>query len=375
MINAITQLREQAEKKFTELELPSFKHGNGFSLDINVNWEKVFTEIKKAEDAEIVADKRVKICKLSELGEKFISKYGQTLVSAENKSLALHYATNPDATVIIIPKHSIIEEPIIINSETKSVAAAESIIVVAEEGAQAIIIEIAISNEAHYKSQTIQIHAQKNAKVTYCTVHNEEEGMHSFTTKRAEVLQNANIQWFDFAIGNGFSQIQLRSYLQDNGAEAQQYQALVGTKTQQCDINSDVFHGKSNTKSVMFAKGILSDKSRAMYRGIIRVEKDAINCQGHQRSDVLLIGEEARCNAIPVLEVENDTVSCSHATTMGQIDEEQLYYLLSRGLDQDIAKQMLVIAFLEPILQKLSHHKTREEITNIIQQKLQKTRK
>src|SRR3989344_1530078 len=173
-------------------------------------------------------------------------------------------------------------------------------------------------------------------------------------------------------IGEGFTQVQLRSYLRETGAAAHQYQAIIGTAAQQCDINSDAFHEKNNTSSVMLAKGILGDQSRAMHRGTIRVEKDAIDCQGHQRSDILLIGEEARCNAIPILEVENDDVSCSHGTAIGQIDEEQLYYLLSRGLDEGRAKQMLVMAFLDPILQRLPHEETREEILNSIQERVGK---
>jgi len=368
-MNTITQLQEQAQQKFTELELPTQNHGKGFALNITVDWEKVFAEMQRA-DSVVTADERVKICKLSELGEEFVAKYAQKLVSAENKLLALHYATNPNATVIIIPKDAVIEEPIIINSNATTISA-ESIIIVAEESSQATIVETA-NSDAHYKSKVVQMYVQPLAKITYCTVHQEKEGTPSFTTKRAEVLRDASVQWFDIAIGKGFTQVQLRSHLREGGAAAEQYQAIVGTESQQCDINSDAFHEHSHTTSMMLAKGILSDKSRAMHRGTIRVEKNAISCQGHQRSDILLIGDEARCNAIPVLEVENDDVSCSHGTTMGQIDEEQLYYLVSRGLDENIAKQMLVAAFIEPILQKIANEKVREEILNIIQERLRK---
>jgi len=372
-MTTITQLKEQAEKRFVELELPTQNHGKGFALNITINWEKVFAEMQKVADAEIIADEKVKICKLSELGEEFIAKYGQKLVPAENKLLALHYATASDAAVIIIPKNTVIENPIIINTKATSWASAESIIVLAEEGAQATIVEnITSTTDAHYKSQIVQLYLQFQAKIAYCTLHQEKEGTHSFTTKRAEVLKDASVKWFDLAIGKGFTQVQLRSHLKEAGAEAQQYQAIVGTGSQQCDINSNAFHEHAHTKSMMLAKGILSDRSRAMHRGTVRVEKNAINCQGHQRADMLLIGDESRCNAIPVLEVENDDVSCSHGTTMGQIDEEQLYYLVSRGLDENVAKQMLVAAFVEPILQKIPNEKVREEIMNKIQERLEK---
>lgn len=371
MITTITQLKEQAEKKFTELELPQQNHGKGFALQINVDWEKVFAEMQKAEPAEIIADEKVRICKLSEMGEEFILKYGQRLVSTENKLLALHYIAASDATVVIIPKNTIIENPIIIDSAATTSASAESIIVITEEGSKATIIENATS-DAHYKSQVIQIYLQPRANITYCTLHQENTGTHTFATKRAEVLKEASVKWFDFVIGKGFTQVQLRSYLRESGAEAQQYQAIVGREAQQGDIDSTAFHEHSDTKSMMLAKGILSDKSRAMHRGTIRVEKDSINCQGDQRSDLLLLGDEARCNAIPILEVGNDDVSCSHGTTVGQIDEEQLFYLLSRGLNEEEARKLLVLGFVEPILQKIENEKVREEIKEIIQERLEK---
>src|SRR3989338_8030607 len=377
MTTTIIQMKEQAEKKFTELELPTQNHGKGFALNITVDWEKVFAEIQKAEDAEIITDdaakEKIKICKLSELGEAFVAKYAQKLVPAENKLWALHYSAAADATVMIIPKNTVIKNPIIINTKANLPASAESIIVIAEEGSQAMIVENATSTkDAHYKSQVIQMYAHANAKISYCTIYDEAAGTHSFATKRAEVLQDASVTWFDFMIGEGFTQVQLRSYLRETGAASQQYQAIIGRNIQQGDVNSEVFHQKSHTISAMLAKGILSDKSRALHRGTIRIEKNAFNCQGDQRSDLLLLGNEARCNAIPVLEVENDDVSCSHGTTMGQIDEEQLYYLLSRGLDENIAKKIVVIAFVEPILQKIANEKVREEIQNIIQERLER---
>jgi Fe-S cluster assembly protein SufD len=336
-----------------------------------VDWEKVFAEMQKAEDAEIIADKNVKVCKLSEMDPDFVAKHAQRLVSVENKLLALHYSVNPDAQVLIIPKNTVIENPIMINSKAKVIASAENIIIIAEEGAQATIVENTTAAtaipEGQYKGQVVQLYAHPKARIEYCTMHNHPEGTNSFVTKRAEVLQDAQVTWFDVVIGTGFIQVQVRSHLRDAEAEVLQYQAIVGSKSQQCDINSEAFHEKSNTKSVMLAKGILSDNSRAMHRGTIRVEKNASACQGHQRTDLLLVGEEARGNAIPVLEVENDDVSCSHAATMGQINEEQLYYLVSRGLDEEKAKRILELAFIEPLLQKLLNEKAREECRKILQ--------
>jgi len=229
-MNTITQLQEQAEKKFTELELPTQNHGNGFALNLAVDWKKVFAEIQKAE-AEVIADERVKICKLSELDEEFIQKYAQKLVSSsENKLLALHYTTNPDATVIIIPKNTKIENQIIINLKTSKAVAAESIIIVAEEGAEATIIEKNISEqETHYQSHIVQIYAEPRATITYCTLYDNHANTYSFNIKRAEVLQDAKIKCFDLILGNGFTQIQLRSHLRETGAATQQYQVMVGS--------------------------------------------------------------------------------------------------------------------------------------------------
>lgn len=373
MIN-ISEVKELSTKKFAELGLPLFRYGNGFALNVTVDWEKVFAEMQKADYPEVIADEKVKICKLSEMDAEFIAKYAQKLIPAENKLLALHYSVNPDATVIIIPKNTVVEKPIQINSKINSSSSieAESIMVIAEENSQATIIEnnANLASEVHFKSQIVQLFLESRAQIHYCTVHNEKAGTHAFAVKRAEVLQDASITWLEAMIGEGVNQVQVRSHLRESGASAQQYQALVGSNAQQSDVNSEASHQHSNTKSMLLAKGIFADNSRGMHRGTIRVEKNALNCQGHQRSDMLLIGDEARCNAIPILEVENDDVSCSHGTTMGQLDEENLYYMLSRGLDEGSARNLLALAFLDPILQKIKDEELRERLSNIIGQKI-----
>ena len=371
ILNTIAKQKEKAQQAFASLEMPSFRYGQGLTVNLSdLDFEKVFAEIHKSKDNDlrIDADPNVKLCTLSKLDDNFIEQYAERLVPhTENKLSALHYAALKDVDVIIIPKNITITKPIFIQSKTIVTASAQSLIVVAEEGARVTIIEDATSTEnSYYKSQVVQVYAHPHSEVTFCTIHRGSEQTYSFTTKRGEAKKDAKIIWLDFVIGNKFTQVHLRTNLIDAGAETKQYQAFLGNSKQKIDINSDAFHKHSHTNSLMLARGILSDESTAMYRGTIGIEKNSRGCNGHQKSEILLIGEKARCNSLPVLEVENEDVHCSHGSTMGQIDEEQLYYLTSRGLDADLAKQMIVSGFINPIIKNIPDQETQEKIVELI---------
>ena len=104
------------------------------------------------------------------------------------------------------------------------------------------------------------------------------------------------------------------------------------------------------------------DNARATANSTITIEKNAEKCDAHQKAKVLLLGDKARCNALPILDVNNEDVSCSHGAAMGKIDDTQLFYLMSRGLDEKAAKMKIISGFLAPIFEKIPHQQLREEI-------------
>ena len=121
-------------------------------------------------------------------------------------------------------------------------------------------------------------------------------------------------------------------------------------ESQQFDIYSSVIHESSDTKSDILIKGALKDKSKSLFRGLVRIEKNAPNSDGYQKEEVLLLDDGVEANAIPNLEIENENVRCTHGVSIGSIDKEKLFYLMSRGLSKDMSVKLIVEGFFDSIL-------------------------
>lgn len=365
--------QEKAERLFHSLALPSFQYGLGISVRPKVNMDDILSTLQQQplDEARITADVRVKICKLSQCTPEFIAAHVDALVPAqESKLLALHYASLIDATVITIPLGIVLEKPIYINAATKSSAAVDHFIIVAEKLSKATIIHIENSDSsARFKSQVVQVYAAAQATVTFCSLQNLQQQTSLFSVKRAEVQQEASMTWIDAQLGSKFSQLQVQSNLVGPAAHTKALTLFCGN-AQQFDLDVQAHHTCSHTTSGLYAKGILSKDAQAIYRGKINIEKNASQSVGHQRADTLLMDKSSRCDAIPILDVHNNDVISSHGTTIGQLAEEQLFYALSRGLDEEAARSMIVQGFVQPILREIPDESLQEQITALIAQKL-----
>ena len=131
------------------------------------------------------------------------------------------------------------------------------------------------------------------------------------------------------------------------------YIIFLGKEQQKFTLAGTCFHQGSNSKSNMVVKGILLDSAQASFSGLVKITKKATNCEGYQQEHALLLGEKSKATLVPNLEIENDNVKCSHGATIGKIDQEQLFYLSSRGIQKEIATQMLIEGFFEEIITQL----------------------
>ncbi len=359
---SLTPQQIQARETFHQLENPSWKYGLGMVFAPKINWDELLVQLQQSPPGKITvtADPAIRVYRWAELDEEK-REYLQKLVSAsENKMLALHYAALKEVIFIHVPAHYHSTSPLYINSQQLS-PTAEQIVVVAGKNAAAMILETSTSTA--YKSQVVQLFLEENAQLTYCSSssHNSSTTSTTFTTKRASVAHDAMVTWIDVISGNSVQQLAIQSHLTQPGAMAKTYTAFSGSHTNLYDINIESFHQAAATKSIMKAKGVLEGSAKATYRGTIRIGKNAPDSVGEQRSDALLLGENAHCDALPILEVENDDVVCSHGSTIGPIDEEQLYYLQSRGIDARAARQIIIAGFLEPIVKEIPEEKIREQ--------------
>src|SRR3989338_8830913 len=290
--------KKEARELFNNLETPLLKYGQGIQvllkeLDLN----QVIAKVNEEERMTIEAPQGVIIRSIQELNQEELETYTSLISATENKFLALHFAILDDWKIIIIPRDMTVKGPIIITSHISKKAKAESIIVIAEVNAKAEIIERSSSTEeAYYKSQTVQIFAKENAHIMFSSIQELSPETYNFVIKRGKVEANANITWLDATLGSKYTHLRVQTHLTS-------------------------LHKTRQTNSNMLCKGVITENARTIYQGRILIEKDSKNFKAKQKSENLLIDEHARCDAVPILEVENDEVQCSHGATIGKLNE------------------------------------------------------
>ena len=199
----------------------------------------------------------------------------------------------------------------------------------------------------------IAIHLEigEGARVVYVT---RSTSSVEFVRREARLARNAKLEWIDECSVPEFSRTTFVTRLEGEGAEVEATSLVRGANRQRFDIRHEIIHAAPRTISHLRVGSVLRDNAKAIVRGLVRVEKNAPGCISRQKEETLLLSDMAEIDAVPMLEIENQDVRCSHAATVGRLDAEKKFYLMSRGLDEASAEAMLIEAFMEPYLAKLS---------------------
>ncbi len=374
--------RLHALKRFNELEKPKFTYGIGIFADItdldmtNIDPQNSLQETPNG--LHVSAPTPVEILPLATA----LAKYGKELkdyfthkliFAEENKLTALHEAFFTTATIIRIPAGTQTTAPLYICINQNHPTRIEHVIIIAEMGSRATIIETTSSSSTlqhAFCSHTVDIIAQENATITYSMVQNLDMNVHNFVTHRAFVSANAAVHWTDCNMGSKFTQCNTTTILEGEGAESTSSGVAFGNKQQCFDINTATIHAASNTSCNMLTKVVLNDKAKTIYRGLVRIAPKSYKCNGYQKEETILLSEDARIDAVPNLQIENNDVKCSHGTTITQVDADKLFYMMSRGLDDLTAKKAIIEGFFSPILITIPDETLRETIIREVAQRL-----
>ncbi len=197
----------------------------------------------------------------------------------------------------------------------------------------------------------IRLEIGEGARVTYVT---SAKANIEFVRREARLAKNAKLEWIDECSAPSFARASFVTRLEGEGAEVEATSLLRGTDRQRFDMMHEIIHAAPRTISNLRVGSVLSSDAKAIVRGLVRVEKDAPGCVSRQKEETLLLSDTAEIDAVPMLEIENQDVHCSHAATVGRLDAEKMFYLMSRGIDHKSAEAMLIDAFVEPYLSKLS---------------------
>ncbi|MBI5392595.1 Fe-S cluster assembly protein SufD [Candidatus Woesearchaeota archaeon] len=305
-----------------------------------------------------------------------------------NKFFYLHHAYMNKTLFIYVPKNCQAKTHLEINSELIG-DLFESIIVYVEENAKIAIIEQITSgissdirqmsskkeillkkdvnkNSNNYRSSIIEIVAQPDAEVTYFSLQSLAENDYNISYANAIVAEDATMNWFTVTLGSKFTKQVISTILNGKGSRANNLSFFLADKLQQFDLYSPVIHNEEHTHANIIAKGAVKDKSKVVYRGLIHIKENAHDSTGYQKEDNIILNEGAEADAIPILHIDNNDVKCSHGATIGQIDDEKMFYMQSRGIEQEQAKKIIVEGFFEAIIKNFPDAKSYKVIFDTV---------
>lgn len=286
-------------------------------------------------------------------------KYFMSLVPPEdNKFAALNTACWSGGSFIYVPKGVQLDIPLQayfrINSE--NMGQFERTIIIADEGAKLHYIEGCTAPRYSTKSLhtgVIEIFALKDAQVRYTTIQNWAHNIYNLVTQRAAAYEGATMEWVDGNMGSKLTMKYPSIYLMEEGAKGNVLTIAFASEGQHQDAGAKIVHNAPNTTSTITSKSISRGNGRSTYRGLLKVSKGAVGSKASVKCDALMLNEESRSDTYPTMEIGEDNVSIAHEATVGKISDDQLFYLMSRGLSEADATAMIVQGFIAPFAKEL----------------------
>ncbi len=293
----------------------------------------------------------------------------------EGKFQALNAALWTDGVFLHVPRGVRLELPVRVSRWLSESGAAvfSRILVVAEEGSQVSYVDEVLSDDVESQSlahSAVEVVARQSAQVQYVSVQRMGRGVFHMAQQRTLAGRDSTLDTLNVNLGASISRVDLNARLLGPGANSDMLGLYFGDEDQHFDHNTSQDHVAGNTFSDLLYKGALDDEARAVFRGIIRVHEGAQQSDAYQTNRNLLLSEHARADSLPNLEIEADDVRCSHGATVGQLDEDALFYLMSRGLDRPRAERLVVLGFLGEVLRRLPLEGVVEKVNGVIQEKL-----
>jgi Fe-S cluster assembly protein SufB len=290
---------------------------------------------------------------------EIVRKYfGSVIPSMDNKFAALNTAVWSGGSFIYVPPGVDVKVPLQayfrINAE--NMGQFERTLIIADKGSRVHYIEgctAPVYSTDSLHSAVVELLALDDAYIRYTTIQNWARNIYNLVTKRASAHKNATVEWVDGNIGSRLTMKYPCIQLLGEGARGEILSVAFAGIDQHQDAGAKVIHAAPNTSSRVTSKSISKDNGRATYRGLVKIHKNAQNAKVSVECDALLIGENARSDTYPTMEIDNDQVRVEHEARVSKVAEEQLFYLTSRGLSEDDARLLIVNGFMEPFTKEL----------------------
>jgi len=288
----------------------------------------------------------------------FREYFGTVIPIEDNKFAALNSAVWSGGSFVYVPKGVKVDLPLqaYFRLNMANIGQFERTLIIADEGAQVHYVEGCTAptyTTDSFHSGVIEIIVKKNARVRYSTIQNWSTNVYNLVTQRSLVAENGTMEWVDANLGSKVTMKYPSCYLMGEGAHGEILSIAFAGAGQHQDAGGKVVHFAPHTSSKITSKSISKSGGRTSYRGLLKVHKGAFDVKSNVVCDALLLDDRSRSDTYPYIEVDEEDVSIGHEASVSKVGEEQLFYLMSRGLTQEAATTMVVSGFIEPLVKEL----------------------
>ena len=348
---------DNIKKTFDRLGIPEaerkFLAGVGAQYDSEVVYHSLKEDLEKQGVIFLSPDQA-----LQEHPDLLREYFGTIIPPEDNKFAALNTAVWSGGSFVYVPPGVTVDVPLQayfrINSE--NMGQFERTLIIVDEGAQVHYVEgctaPTYSSESLH-SAVVEIICKPGSRVRYTTIQNWADNVYNLVTKRAVAHKEATMEWVDGNLGSKLTMKYPSVYMLGEGAHAEILSIAFAGVGQHQDAGGKVVHGAPHTSSIVTSKSISKDGGRSSYRGLVKVANGAKGARSKVVCDALILDKASRSDTYPVMEIDEADVSIAHEASVSRIQEEQLFYLMSRGLSETEASTMIVNGFIEPLVKEL----------------------
>lgn len=366
VLSSADQLPEAAQALLVE--------GESANLLVQRNSGAVYRQVSPELEAQgvILTDLETAVRDYGDLVQKYFMKaVGQD----ENHLTALHSAVWNGGVFLYVPRNVNVEVPIqaLFLSDDPNATFAPHVIVVAEENSSVTYVDNFVSvngSDSLVVNSVAEVFVKSGAKVQFASVHNLESEITDISYRRAVVEKDGSMEWIigELNTGNGISDTV--SLLKGDGGHADVKVVCVGSGDQKLNVTVRNVHFGKATESDMVVRAVIREQATAIVNGICKIEKGATGANGQQTEKMLMLSPKARGDANPILLIDEDDVKAGHAASVGQVNPEQIFYLMSRGIQKEEAERLIIYGFLAPVVAEIPLPKLEDHFRRLVERKL-----
>ncbi len=376
----LLETRLEALSALEDLEMPQVIRtpGRDWTNLVDLDYETLVDPLTQSDEKEYVDDDSpVHVHSLTEAldGHEDLvrERFGSVVDPQRDYLTALSTALFTSGTVVYVPE-GVRAEEVTIRTTMNSRSLFNYTLIVAEESSSATILERQSTGDAveggRYYSGVVEAVAEQNAHVQYGSLQDLSQETYNFAVKRGHAMRDATLNWIEGNLGSRLTKSSVETRLVEDAAESKIVGAFFGHDDQHFDIASRVWHEGQHTTADLVTRGVLDDAARSVYEGVQDVGREAWDTSSYQRENTLMLSDESEADASPKLIINNHDTEASHSATVGQVDKQDLFYMTSRGVDPESARNMLVEGFFVPVLEEVAVEELREDLSESVRTRL-----